>query len=256
MGRLENKVAIVTGAAKGIGRSAALALAREGAYVAVADIDMEAAAQTVADITDAGGAAFFQRTDVSVTADVQSVVEATVERYGSLNVMVNNAGVAIDGAAVEIDEEEWSAVLNINLGGVWRGIKFAIPPMIECGGGSIINMSSVQSLVGFNGWAGYAASKGGINALTQQAAVEYAPYNIRINALAPGTIMTPMNERIFDEVDDPDALIETWNEMHPIGRFGQPEEVAAVIIFLASDEASFVTGEIIRVDGGMVIKGE
>jgi NAD(P)-dependent dehydrogenase (short-subunit alcohol dehydrogenase family) len=146
-------------------------------------------------------------------------------------------------------------VLDVNLGGVWRGMKYAIPEMIKGGGGSIINTASVQALVGFTGWSGYAASKGGIVALTQQAAVDYAPHKIRINAIAPGTIMTPMNERVFATVVDPQALIDSWNSLHPLGRFGQPEEVAAAVVFLASDEASFVTGVVLRVDGGLVIKG-
>jgi NAD(P)-dependent dehydrogenase (short-subunit alcohol dehydrogenase family) len=169
--------------------------------------------------------------------------------------LVNNAGIAVPGSAVDMSEEDWHRVINVNLTGVWRGMKYAIPEMIKGGGGSIINLSSVQSLLGFPGWAGYAASKGGINALTQQAAVEYAPYGIRINAIAPGTIMTPMNERIFREATNPQELIERWNRMHALGRFGQPEEVAALVVFLASDEASFITGEVIRVDGGMVVKG-
>ena len=141
-------------------------------------------------------------------------------------------------------------MLDVNLTSIWRGMKFAIPYMIQNGGGSIVNTSSLQSLMGFKGWSAYAAAKGGINALTQQAAVDYAPYQIRINAVAPGTIMTPMNERIFAAAPDKDALIREWNDMHPLGRFGQPREVADLIVFLASDESSFMTGDIIRVDGG------
>ena len=255
MGRLDNKVAIVTGAAMGIGKAAALAMAKEGAKIAIADLDDAAGNATSEEIRQAGGEAFFQHTDVGKSADVQAVIEATVTRYGKLDVMFNNAGVAISGSADEISEDDWNRVLNINLGGVWRGIKYAVPHMIRNGGGSIINSSSVQSLLGFLDWAGYAASKGGINALTQQAAMQYAPSQVRINAIAPGTIMTPMNERIFDTVPDPHTLIQSWNAAHPIGRFGQAEEVAALVVFLASDEASFITGTIIRIDGGMVIKG-
>lgn len=255
MARLDDKVAVVTGAAMGIGKSAAVALAREGANVAVADINDEAGQATVEEIQDAGGKAFYQHTDVSVTADVEALVQTAVERYGKLNVYVNNAAVALSDTVVDVSEETWNRVINTNLNSVMRGMKFAIPHMIEAGGGSIINLGSVQGLMGFSGWAAYAAAKGGIHALTRQAAVDYAPHNVRINALAPGTIMTPMNERIFDEVDDPQQLIDTWNSMHALGRFGQPEEVAEVIVFLASDESSFITGEVIRVDGGMVIKG-
>ena len=255
MGRLDQKVAIVTGGAMGIGKAAALALAREGARVAVADIEGAAGENTVAEIRRAGGEAFFQRTDVGVTADVAALIQATVERYGRLDILFNNVGVPIMGSVTDITEDDWNRVININLTSVWRGMKFAIPEMIKNGGGSIINTSSVQALLGFSGWSGYAASKGGINALTQQAAVDYARYNIRINAIAPGTIMTPLNERVFATVDDPRRLIETWNSLHALGRFGQPEEVATAVVFLASDEASFITGECLRIDGGMVIKG-
>jgi len=142
----------------------------------------------------------------------------------------------------------------VNLSGVWRGMRAAIPEMLRSGGGSIVNTSSVQGHVGFAGWAGYAASKGGVDALTRQAAVEYAPMGIRVNAVVPGTILTAMNEGILREVDDPDELLRTWRAMHPMGRIGTPDEVAAAVVFLASDESSFVTGESLRVDGGMIVK--
>jgi NAD(P)-dependent dehydrogenase (short-subunit alcohol dehydrogenase family) len=255
MGRLDKKVAIVTGGAMGIGKAVATLMAREGARVAVADIDDEEGRKTVEDIGAAGGEAFFQHADVSVSADVESLVEATVERYGRLDVLVNNAAIALPGTVVDISEETWSRVIDTNLSSVWRGMKYAIPHMIEGGGGSIINVSSVQSLKGFSGWSAYAAAKGGINALTRQAAVDYSPHNIRVNAIAPGTIMTPMNERIFKEAEDPEALIAGWNSLHALGRFGQPDEVGALILFLASDEASFMTGDVICVDGGLTVKG-
>ena len=255
MGRLEGKVALVTGGAMGIGRAVALAFAREGAGVVIADIDVEKGHEVVEAIRNTGGDAAFVQADVGRSEDVQAAVQTALRQFGRLDILVNNAGIAVPGSAVDMSEEDWHRVINVNLTGVWRGMKYAIPEMIKGGGGSIINLSSVQSLLGFPGWAGYAASKGGINALTQQAAVEYAPYGIRINAIAPGTIMTPMNERIFREATNPQELIERWNRMHALGRFGQPEEVAALVVFLASDEASFITGEVIRVDGGMVVKG-
>jgi NAD(P)-dependent dehydrogenase (short-subunit alcohol dehydrogenase family) len=141
----------------------------------------------------------------------------------------------------------------VNLSSVWRGMHFAIPEMLKSGGGSIINTSSVQSAVGFGGWSGYAASKGGINSLTRQAAVEYAAQGIRVNAILPGTILTPMNERILATSPDAARIEADWLNMHPVGRLGQPSEVAALVVFLASDESSFITGELIRVDGGLVV---
>jgi NAD(P)-dependent dehydrogenase (short-subunit alcohol dehydrogenase family) len=223
--------------------------------VGLGDIDVGAGEAAVHEITGAGGEAIFLRCDVGVTEDVRALVEGAAERFGRLDVLVNNAGVAIPGAAADMSEDDWNRVLNINLTSVWRGMKFASPHMMAAGGGSIISMSSVQGLVGFEGWSGYAATKGAINALTRQAAIDYARYNIRVNAIAPGTIMTPMNEKIFETTPDPQKLIDSWNAMHPLGRFGQPNEVAAAVVFLASDESSFITGEILRVDGGMVIKG-
>jgi len=147
-------------------------------------------------------------------------------------------------------------VISTNLTSVWRGMRCVVPHMRQQGKGAVVNISSVQSLLGFQGWAAYAAAKGGINALTRQAARDLAPHGIRVNAVAPGTIMTPMNRKIFEEVDDPDELIARWNAAHPIGRFGQPEEVAELVLFLASDRAAFITGDIVRVDGGLVIKGD
>lgn len=255
MGRMDGKVAFVTGGAMGIGKAAAVALAREGAKVAIGDIDDAAGAQTVDEIRELGGEAVFVHTDVASTTDMERLVNTAVEQFGSLTVAVNNAAVALAGTVTDISEDDWNRVLNTNLTSVWRGMKLAIPHMQRAGGGSIVNVSSVQSLMGFPGWSAYAAAKGAINALTQQAAVEYALDKIRVNAIAPGTIMTPMNERIFRETEDPDALIQSWNNLHALGRFGQPDEVGNLILFLASDESSFITGEVVRVDGGATING-
>jgi NAD(P)-dependent dehydrogenase (short-subunit alcohol dehydrogenase family) len=254
MGRVEGKVAVVTGAAHGIGRASATALAAEGARVALGDVDEAGGEAAARAVVDAGGDAVFVRTDVTRLADLEALVATAVERWGRLDVAFNNVGVAIGGSAGEMSEADWDRVLDVNLSGVWRGMRAAIPEMLRAGGGSIVNTSSVQGHVGFVGWAGYAASKGGIDALTRQAAVEYAPRGIRVNAVVPGTILTAMNEGILQEVEDPDALMAEWESMHPLGRVGTPEEVAAAVVFLASDESSFVTGESLRVDGGMIVK--
>jgi NAD(P)-dependent dehydrogenase (short-subunit alcohol dehydrogenase family) len=256
MNRLAGKVAIVTGAGMGIGRATALAVAAEGASVIVADRDIERGRHVAEEIAAAGGQAVFHPTDVSHSDQVQHMVAVAMERWGKLDVLVNNAGVAIAGTVVDISEEDWKRVLDVNLTGVWRGMKYAIPHMIAAGGGSIVNVSSIQSFLGFRNWSGYAASKGAINSLTQQAAVEYAPQGVRVNAIAPGTIMTPMNEALLREAEAPEEVIEAWNLAHPVGRVGEPEEVAALVVFLASDEASFITGQIILVDGGRLVKGD
>lgn len=252
----ENKIAVVTGAAMGIGKACAEAFAKGGASVVIADIDEEAGAKAAAEIATGGGTAAFVKTDVSVMADMEALATEAVALFGGIDIFVNNAARALGGRVDEIDENDWNTVINTNLTSVWRGMRVSVPHMIKRGGGAIVNMSSVQSLTGFKGWPAYAAAKGGINALTQQTAIDLAPFGIRVNAVAPGTIMTPLNQRIFETIDDPQALIDTWNKAHPIGRFGEATEVAEAVAFLASARASFITGEILRVDGGLVVRGE
>ena len=162
------------------------------------------------------------RTDVRSLADAAAATAAAVEAWGRLDILVNNAARAIGGVVDAIDEATWNEVISTNLTSVWRFMKCAVPQMRAQGGGAIVNISSVQALRGFHGWAAYAAAKGGINALTQQAAVDLAPDGIRVNAVAPGTIMTPLNEKVFRETADPQELIDRWNAAHPLGRFGQP----------------------------------
>jgi NAD(P)-dependent dehydrogenase (short-subunit alcohol dehydrogenase family) len=246
--RLAGRVAVITGGASGIGRASAEALAAEGARAVIADVDEENGVATA----EAIGDALFVKTDVRVSEDVQSLIEEVVRHYGRLDVLFNNAGISVPGKVADISEDEWARVLDVNLSGVWRGMRYAAPVMIQAGHGSIINNASVQALVGVPGWAGYAASKGGVIALTRQAAVELAPSGVRVNAIAPGTILTPMNERIFARAPE---LAARWQGEHPLARLGRPQDVAGAVVFLASDDAAFVTGECLRVDGGLVVNG-
>lgn len=250
---LDGKVAVVTGAAMGIGKACADALVAQGARVVLADIDPDSGQASTEAL---GEAARFIHVDVRQMEHMQAMADLAVEAFGGIDILVNNAARALGGVVDEISEDDWQSVIDTNLTSVWRGMKVCVPHMRKRGGGSVVNMSSVQGLIGFKGWPAYAAAKGGINAMTKQTAVDLAPHGIRVNAIAPGTIMTPLNEKLFDDLDDPTELIETWNNAHPLGRFGEAREVADLAVFLASDKASFITGEIIRVDGGLAVRGE
>ena len=250
----EGKVVVVTGGAQGIGRACAEAFLARGASVVLGDIDaaMGAAAAEVL-----GPKAAFAHADVRSMTAMQAMADLAVARFGGIDILVNNAARAIGGVVDEIDEETWTTVIDTNLTGYWRAMRVCVPAMRKRGGGAIVNISSVQGLRAFSGWPAYAAAKGAVNALTVQTALDLAPAGIRVNAVAPGTIMTPMNERIFADLPDGGAALrEKWNRAHPIGRFGQPREVADAVVYLASDAASFVTGEVLRVDGGLAIRGE
>lgn len=253
MKRLQDRAAIITGAAAGIGRATADRFAEEGARVLIADIDGVGAETAAGEIEAAGGTAAWIQTDVTDEAQIQAMVSHCIDRFQRVDILVNNAGVAVPGSVTSMSTDAWSRVMDISLRSMYLAMRYAIPHMTH--GSAIVNMSSGQALLGFPGWAGYAAAKGAAIALTQQTAVEYARQGIRVNAVAPGTIMTPMNQKIFDEAKDAEALAKSWGDQHALGRFGRSEEVASVIAFLASDDSSFVTGVCIPVDGGMRILG-
>jgi len=251
-GQLEGKVALVTGGASGIGRATALALAREGAKVVLADVAVERCEDTVVKIEEAGGEVCCVETDVSQPDQVEALINATVETYGRLDCAFNNAGIEGEQATTaDCTEENWDRVININLKGVWLGMKYEIQQMLKQGGGAIVNMSSVAGLVGFPNAPAYVASKHGILGLTKTAALEYATEGIRVNAVCPGVIRTAMVERVTGGKPEVEAQFAA---MEPVGRMGKPEEVAEAVVWLCSDAASFVTGHPMVVDGGLVAR--
>jgi NAD(P)-dependent dehydrogenase (short-subunit alcohol dehydrogenase family) len=249
-GQMEGKVALVTGAGSGIGRASALAFAREGAKVVVSDVVVEGGEETVRLIKQNGGDAIFVKADVSKAADVEALVNKTVEVYGRLDYAHNNAGIeGTMASTTDCAEENWDRTIAVNLKGVWLCSKYEIPIMLKQGGGAIVNTASIAGLVGSAGLPAYVASKHGVVGLTRATALEYAKSGIRVNAVCPGAIRTPMIERIVAENPQLGAQMDT---MHPIGRMGKPEEVAAAVVWLCSDAASFVTGHAMAVDGALV----
>jgi NAD(P)-dependent dehydrogenase (short-subunit alcohol dehydrogenase family) len=254
-GLLEGKVTLVTGGASGIGWATALACAREGAKLIIADTQEEGGEQTVHLITEKGGEAMFVQTDVSQAADVEALISQAVERYGRLDCAHNNAGISGLGIAgdhraltAEYPDERWHQVIAINLTGVWLCMKYELQQMLTQGGGAIVNTASVAGLVGFVGHAAYAASKHGVVGLTRTAALEYAKQGIRVNCVCPGYIHTPMTAPGVQDLDRKALMIAS----EPVARLGNPEEVAEAVVWLCSGAASFVTGHTMTIDGGYV----
>jgi len=245
---LTGKVAVVTGSSRGIGRAIALLLARQGAKVVVNSSKSPESAEAVAqEIRAAGGEAIVVVADVSKQEEAERLIKAAVDAYGRLDILVNNAGTTRDQLLLRMTEEEWDAVMDLNLKGTFFCTKAAMRPMLRARGGRIINITSVAGLAGNAGQANYAASKAGIVGFTKSVAREVASRNITCNAVAPGYVPTALTNVL------PDDLKQKAQEAIPLGRFGTPEEVAAAVVFLASDEASYITGQCLSVDGGMVM---
>ncbi len=248
----EDRVAIVTGAAAGIGRATAIAFAELGARVVVSDIEVDGGEETVRMIEEDGGTAMFVRADVASADDSQALVDRTIAAWGRLDFAFNNAGIEGHMApTAQVTSDTWDRVLAINLTGVWNCMKAEIPEMLRVGGGSIVNCSSVAGLVGFAGSAAYVASKHGLVGLTKSAALDYATEGIRVNAVCPGVIRTPMIDRVVEAQPEMEAALIG---MEPVGRLGTPEEIASAVIWLCTDGAAFVTGHPLAVDGGVVAR--
>ncbi|MEP5765150.1 MAG: glucose 1-dehydrogenase [Halieaceae bacterium] len=250
---MDGKVVIVTGGNSGIGKATALLYAAEGAKTIVTARRREEGEQAVSEILDGGGTAAFIQADVSIAADVKAMVENTVSLYGTVDCLFNNAGISGNAGrpVADLEEEEWDQVIDINLKGVWLGMKYVIPVMLKNGGGSIVNMSSIYGLVGSHlQMPAYTASKHGVIGLTRSAARDYAKDNIRVNAICPAFIHTPM---VDAPMDHSSAFGAKLLALHPIGRLGTPEEIAEAVLWLSCEKSSFVTGHSLAADGGATL---
>jgi NAD(P)-dependent dehydrogenase (short-subunit alcohol dehydrogenase family) len=252
-GRLDGKVALITGAGSGIGRATAELFASEGAAVAVLDLRPEAAAETAEKIIAADGRAVPIEADVAVAADAEAAVRRTVSAFGRLDVVYNNAGVDSTGSVAEATEEDWDRCFAVNVKGTFLVSRAAVPQLAAADGGVIVNQASVAGLVGVAGLAAYCAAKGAVIALTRSMAIDLAACRIRVNVLCPGTVYTPLIEPLLRTRGDGDVATGLARTLvkYPIGRLGDPAEIAAVALFLASDDASFLTGAVVTADGGM-----
>ena len=251
-GRVEGKVALVTGGSSGIGRATAQVFAREGAKLVVADMDEDGGQQTVHSITEQGGEAVFVRADVTAATEVEAMIGQAVATYGRLDCAYNNAGVTQHGypPTDEYPQDDWDRVLAINLTGVWLCLKYELAQMRKQGSGAIVNTASIAGLVGIAGRSAYVASKHGVVGITKTAALEYASQGIRVNAVCPGYVRTPMVDYVIRNQGP--ELEEQIVAREPVGRLGRPEEIAETVVWLCSDAASFITGHAMAADGGFM----
>ncbi len=254
--RFENKIAVVTGAATGIGAATALAFAAEGASVVLADVNETELEARAAEIRGAGGSCRLALADVSSVADSRRVAEEAIAAFGGIDYLVASAGIQTYGTVVSTDEDTWDRTLNVNAKGVYLAAKFCIPEMVKRGGGAIVTVASVQGLFSQPAVAAYAASKGAVIAMTRTMAIDHAKDNIRANSICPGSIDTPMLRFAADQMSpaDPESALKEWGGLHVLGRVGQPSEMAQTALFLVSDAASFITGAAIVADGGLTIQ--
>jgi NAD(P)-dependent dehydrogenase (short-subunit alcohol dehydrogenase family) len=249
--RVEGKTAIVTGGAKGIGRAACLLLAREGAKVAVTDTDDDAGRDVAERITAMGGQGRYWQLDVGNEKEVAAVFAEVAKSFGEINILVNNAGISgVNLPTHEVTEKDWDEVMKVNVKGVFFGVKHAVPIMKKSGGGSIVNLSSIYGLISAPDVPPYHASKGAVRLMTKTDALLYAKDNIRVNSIQPGFIWTPMVENFLKEQGDVNEGIKAVAALHPMGRMGEPDDIAYGILYLASDESKFVTGSELVIDGG------
>lgn len=250
--RFDNKTVIVTGGALGIGGAASRIFAERGASVSIIDIDETAGAALCSNIEQNGGKAVFHRVDVSNADEITTAIDATQAAFGSVNALVVSAGIQRYGTAVSTDEKGWNEVLDVNLKGAWYAAKAAIPHMLESGGGSIVNISSVQALASQQNVLAYTISKHGLIGLTRSIAMDFAKQGIRANAVCPGTVDTPMLKWAASLDPDPQSVYDACNAMHPLGRIAHPREIGEVAAFLAHENSSFVTGAVWTADGGLL----